>query len=121
MLREAAARGPLRGVLHSFSSDLAVAEQCMALGLEISFSGAVTYANKKFEPLRAAARAVPGDRLLIETDSPYLIPQPLRGREKRNEPAHLAHTARFLAALRETPPEDLAARTAANARRLFRI
>jgi TatD DNase family protein len=121
MLCEAAARGPLAGVLHSFSGDQATAEECLQLGLFLSFSGAVTYTNKKFEPLRAVAAAVPGDRILIETDSPYLVPHPLRGRQKRNEPAHLVLTARRLAELRGLSPEEFSAQTAANARRLFRL
>ncbi len=81
----------------------------------------MTYKNKKFEPLRLAARAVCDDRLLIETDSPYLVPHPLRGKQKRNEPANLAHTARCLAELRGQSLERLAATTSANARRLFRL
>jgi len=119
MLGEAARRGPLKGVLHAFSGDRAFAEACLALGLDLSFAGAVTYTNKKFASLREAAGAVPGDRILIETDSPYLVPHPLRGREKRNEPAHLVHTAQCLADLRGQTLAELAAQTTANARRLF--
>ena len=63
----------------------------------------MTYSNKKFEPLRAAARTIPADRLLIETDSPYLVPQVFRGKQKRNEPANVVHTAAFLAELRGVP------------------
>jgi TatD DNase family protein len=121
MLREAAVRAPLRGVLHAFSGDRAFAEACLEWGLYISFAGAVTYTNKKFGPLREAAAMVPGDRLLLETDSPYLVPHPLRGKAKRNEPAHLILTARVLAELRGQSVEDLAAQTSANARRLFAI
>ena len=121
MLREAAARGPLAGVLHSFSGDRATAEECLALGLLVSFSGAVTYMNRKFEPLRAIAAAVPDDRILIETDSPYLVPHPLRGKLKRNEPAHLALTAGSLAELRGCSRGHLDALTTANARRVFRL
>ena len=105
MLRAAAARGPLRGVLHAFSGDAALAAECLALGLHISFAGNVTYSNKKFEPLRAAAQTIPDDRLLIETDSPYLVPQVFRGKQKRNEPANVVHTAAFLAELRGVPLE----------------
>jgi TatD DNase family protein len=119
MLREAAARGPLRGVLHSFSEDPATAEAFLGLGLYISFAGAVTYTNKKFELLREAARTIPEERLLIETDSPYLVPHPLRGKQQRNEPAHIVHTARLLAELRGVTPEQIGLQTAANARRLF--
>ena len=94
-LRAAAARGPIRGVVHAFSGGAAFAAECLALGLHVSFAGNVTYSNKKMEPLRVAARAVPADRLLVETDSPYLVPQVFRGKQKRNEPAHVVHTAAF--------------------------
>lgn len=120
MLREAARRRPLRGVIHAFSGDGEFAQACLALGLFISFAGAVTYTNKKFHALREAAKRVPGDRLLLETDSPYLTPHPLRGKEKRNEPAHLSLTARTLAELRGQSLEELAAQTTANAKTLFR-
>jgi TatD DNase family protein len=121
MLRAAAARGPLRGVLHAFSGTLEFAAECLALGLHLGFAGNVTYSNKKFEPLRAVARVVPDDRLLVETDSPYLVPQVFRGRQQRNEPANVVHTAAFLAKLRGTSLGQLATATTANARRLFRL
>ena len=120
-LRAAAARGPIHGVIHAFSGDAAFAAECLALGLYVSFAGNVTYSNKKMEPLRAAARTIPADRLLIETDSPYLVPQIFRGKQKRNEPANVIHTAAFLAELRGVPVAQLAAETTANARRLFRL
>ena len=120
MLHEAAARGPLRGVLHAFSGDASLAAQCAALGLFLSFAGNVTYTNRKFDTLRAAAQAVPDDRLLMETDSPYLVPQVFRGKQKRNEPANIVHTAAFLAELRGVSVEQLAALTTVNARRCFR-
>jgi TatD DNase family protein len=116
-LRELAAAGPLRGVMHSFTGDLRTAQACLDLGLHISFAGMVTY--KKNEPLRSVAAAVPLDRLLVETDAPYLAPAPHRG--KRNEPGFVLHTARCLAEHRGIDPEELAARTTANARELFRI
>jgi TatD DNase family protein len=119
MLREATGRGPLRGVMHSFSSDVAMAQACLDFGLYLSFSGAVTYTNKKFESLRQAAKAVPADRILVETDSPYLVPHPLRGKQSRNEPANIRLTVGRLAELRGTSPEELAAQTTSNARRLF--
>jgi TatD DNase family protein len=119
VLRQFAARSPLRGILHAFSGDAAFAAECLALGLHISFSGNVTYSNKKFEPLRAAARTIPADRLLIETDSPYLVPQVFRGKQKRNEPELVIHTAAFLADLRGVSLDQLALTTTANARRLF--
>lgn len=121
MLREAAARGPFRGVVHSFSGDASLAEVCLELGLYLGFAGAVTYTNKKFRPLRAVAAGVPDDRLLIETDCPYLVPHPLRGKAKRNEPAHVVHTARCLAELRGQSLEEVATVTTANARQLFRL
>ena len=119
MLRQAVDRAPIAGALHAFSGDPSFAAECLELGLHVSFAGPVTYTNKKFETLRAAARSIPDDRLLIETDSPYLVPHPLRGKQKRNEPANLVHTARRLAELRGCPLEELAALTRANARRLF--
>jgi len=121
MLREAASRGPLRGVLHAFAGDAAMAAECLELGLYVSFAGNVTYTNKKFQVLREAAAAVPAERILIETDSPYLTPEPLRGKLKRNEPALVAHTAATLAALRGVPLGEFVRQTAANARRLFQL
>ena len=121
ILRTTAEQGSLRGILHAFSGDAAFAAECLALGLHVSFAGNVTYSNKKFEPLRAAARTIPDDRLLIETDSPYLVPQIFRGKQKRNEPANVIHTAALLAALRGVSVDQLAAQTTANARRLFRL
>jgi TatD DNase family protein len=116
MLREAYGRGPLAGVMHSFTGSRAMAEECLAMGLYISFAGMVTY--KKSDELRAIAAAVPMDRVLIETDSPYLSPEPVR-KIKRNEPAHVAHTAARLAEVRGVTLEDFADQTTANARRLF--
>lgn len=116
MLREAHARGPLSGVMHSFTGSRAMMEECVAMGLAISFAGMVTY--KKSDELRSIAAAMPDDRILIETDSPYLSPEPVR-KVKRNEPAHVRHTAACLAAVRGTTLEDFAALTTANAKRLF--
>ena len=120
-LRADAAAGPICGILHAFSGDADFAAECLAFGLHISFAGNVTHSNKKFASLRAAAKTVPDDRLLIETDSPYLVPQAIRGREKRNEPANVLQTAAFLADLREVPLDHLAAVTTSNAQRLFRL
>ena len=106
-----------RGVVHCFGGTRAQAEEILALGLAISFCGNVTY--PKAEGLREAARAVPLDVLMLETDAPFLSPQGRRG--KRNEPAFVAETAAFLAELHGVPLEDLAARTTANARRFFRL
>jgi TatD DNase family protein len=121
MLREAVARGPLRGTLHAFSGDAAMAAECVALGLHVSFAGNVTYTNKKFQTLRSAVATIPAERLLIETDSPYLVPHPLRGHERRNEPSRVVLTGQGLAELRGQDLAALAARTTANARELFRL
>jgi TatD DNase family protein len=115
MLRDARARGPLAGVMHSFTGSAATAAECVALGLYISFAGMVTF--KKSDDLRAVAATVPADRILVETDSPYLSPHPLRG--KRNEPANVVHTARVLAEARGIGFDEFAAQTTANARRLL--
>jgi len=119
VLAEAAGRGPLRGVLHAFAGNVDLARRCLDWGLFVSFAGNVTYTNAKFRPLRESVAAIPDDRLLIETDAPYLVPHPLRGKQKRNEPALVRLTARTLAELRGCPLEDLARQTRANARRLF--
>ena len=103
-------------LLHCFSSSRRLAEAGVALGGYISFSGILTF--PKSNELRDIARDVPPDRLVIETDAPYLAPVPVRG--KRNEPAHVAHTARVLAQVRGMTPEALADLTTANFRRLFR-
>ena len=118
MLREAYLRGPLNGVMHSFTGSRAMADECLAMGLYISFAGMVTF--KKSDELRAIAAAVPEDRILIETDSPYLSPEPVR-KVKRNEPAHVLHTATCLAGVRGTTLEAFAALTTANAKRLFQL
>ena len=121
MLHEAAARGPLRGIMHAFAGDVTMAAECVDLGMHVSFAGNVTYTNKKFESLREAAESVPADRILTETDSPYLTPEPLRGKQKRNEPANMMHTAAALAALRGVGMAEFDRETTANARRLFGI
>lgn len=107
--------GPVKGVMHSFTGDAFTAEACLAMGLFISFAGMVTYKNA--QALRDVAVKVPLDRLLVETDSPYLAPVPVRGR--RNEPAFVAHTAACLATVRGVDNETIARHTTANARRLF--
>jgi TatD DNase family protein len=117
MLREARERGPLRGVMHSFTGTAETAAECVTLGMYISFAGMVTF--KKSDALRDVAVTIPAERILIETDSPYLSPHPLRGR--RNEPAHVLHTATCLAAHRGVTLEVFAAQTTANARALFEL
>jgi TatD DNase family protein len=117
MLHHARRRGPLAGVMHSFTGDAQAAAECAALGLYISFAGMATF--KKSQALREVAATIPADRILVETDSPYLSPHPLRG--KRNEPANVVHTAICLAAARGESFEGFAAQTTTNARRLFRL
>ena len=104
-------------VIHCFTGDRAAAREYLARGLYISFSGISTF--KTAEELREAAKLVPIDRLLVETDAPYLAPIPHRG--KRNEPAWVARTVETLAAVKGVSPETLAEATADNARRFFRI
>ena len=103
-------------VLHCFSSP-ALLQPALERGYYVSFAGNVTYPNAK--DLRAAARAVPADRILAETDSPYLAPQPRRGRP--NEPANVVHTVASLAAARGVEPAELAARIDENADRAFAL
>jgi hypothetical protein len=103
------------GVMHCFSGSAEFAAACVAVGMYVSFAGPVTF--KTAHHLQAAAASVPLDRLLIETDSPYLAPVPHRGR--RNEPAHVVHVAEKLADLHGLSAADLVARTSENARRLF--
>ncbi|NNJ26708.1 TatD family hydrolase [Alienimonas chondri] len=107
------------GVMHSFAGDAETARQCLELGLHLSFSGMVTY--KKNKELLAVAADCPADRLLVETDCPYLVPTPKRGKVKRNEPAFVAFTLDKIAEARGVPASELAALTTANARRLFAL
>lgn len=111
--------GPVRGVIHSFTGNWHDAQAFLALGLYLSFAGMVTFANKKLDALRDASTRVPLDRLLIETDSPYLSPVPFRG--KTNEPSRLTCTGEFIAALRAVSEQALAGATTRNAQRLFRL
>jgi TatD DNase family protein len=116
ILREETDRGgAFAFLLHCFSSSRALAEAALALGGFISFSGILTFPRSN--ELREIAHDVPVDRLLVETDAPYLAPVPFRG--KRNEPAFVAHTAKVLAELRGMTPAALADVTTANFRRLF--
>jgi TatD DNase family protein len=117
MLREARRRGPLSGVMHSFTGTAETAAECIELGLWISFAGMVTF--KKSQDLRAVATTIPPERILAETDSPYLAPHPLRG--KRNEPANLVHTATCLTETRGQSRDEFFAQITANARALFRL
>lgn len=109
--------GPIRAVMHSFTGDSATATACLEMGLCISFAGMLTYKNAL--ALRDVAAGIPLDRVLVETDSPYLAPVPKRG--QRNEPAHVVHTATCLAQVLGVPLATLAEHTTRNARRLFGI
>ena len=115
ILAEEQARGAFRGVIHCFTGTRALAEGAVALGFSVSLSGIVTF--KKADAVRAAAASVPLDRLLVETDAPYLAPVPHRG--KRNEPAFVVHTAATAAALVDLAPAALAERTTENFFALF--
>lgn len=108
-------RGPIRGIMHSFTGDEATARACVEMGLHISFAGMVTFKNS--EALRKVAATVPLERLLVETDSPYLAPMPFRG--KRNEPAHVTHTAACLAQVHGLEVETFSEQTTRNARQLL--
>jgi len=103
------------GIIHCFSEDRPFAERALALGFDLSFSGIVTFKNAR--AVRDVAAWAPLDRVLVETDSPFLAPVPLRGR--KCEPAHVVHTARCVAELRGMSVEDLASATLANTERRF--
>ncbi|MDE2229819.1 MAG: TatD family hydrolase [Alphaproteobacteria bacterium] len=107
--------GVSAGVIHCFSTGNLLAERALGLGLYISLSGIVTFKNA--DALRGIVRDLPLDRLLVETDAPYLAPVPLRG--KPNEPAFIVHTANFIAALKGVAPDEFARRTTENFFRLF--
>ncbi len=104
-----------QGVMHCFTGDPTQAQEALDMGFHLSYGGVLTF--KTAEQVRESARITPADRLLIETDAPYLAPIPYRG--KRNEPAMMVETARKLAEVRETTPEAIAALTTANFDRLF--
>jgi TatD DNase family protein len=112
---DVAARGPLRGVMHCFSGGPEEARRSVALGFHVSFSGVLTFKNA--ERTRDAARIVPLDRVLVETDCPYLTPEPHRG--KRNEPAYVVHTARRLAETLGLSYEEIDRRVEENTRAVF--
>lgn len=105
------------GIMHCFVEDIATAEKALALGFYISFSGIVTFKNAR--SIQQVAKMVPDNRLLIETDSPYLAPVPMRG--KKNQPAYVAYIAEFLAELRGVSIEHIAAVTRENYFRLFKL
>jgi TatD DNase family protein len=109
--------GAVRGVFHCFTEDLATAQAAVDMGFHISFSGILTFRNA--QAVRDVAAALPRDRVLIETDSPYLAPVPYRG--KVNNPSYVPHVAQALADLWEVPLEEVAHTTSANTRSLFRM
>lgn len=115
ILRDEMEKGAFTGLLHCFTASSMLAETALSLGLYISFSGVLTFKNS--QSLREIARSVPMNRLLVETDAPFLAPVPHRG--KRNEPAFVAATAQMLADVKGVPLETIAAETTANALRLF--
>lgn len=117
LLHQEAKGAPLKGLMHSFCGSPETAVACLELGLHISFAGMLTF--KKNDELRETARHIPLDRLLVETDAPYLAPVPMRG--KRNEPAFVKHTCACLAELHDKTAEEMAQITTQNAKLLFNI
>lgn len=116
ILRDEYKTGAFPGVIHCFTAGPALAEAALEIGFFISLAGIVTF--KTAESLRETVRAVPMDRLLVETDSPFLAPVPKRG--KRNEPSYVVHTAEKLAEIRGMTPEDFATKTTDNFNSLFK-
>ncbi|MCC2096169.1 MAG: TatD family hydrolase [Hyphomicrobiales bacterium] len=115
ILRDEMGKGAFPALLHCFTSSRALAETGLELGLYVSFSGVLTFKNS--DDLRAIARDIPIDRLLVETDAPFLAPVPYRG--KWNQPAFVAQTARVLASVKGVDEAEIAAKTTANVLRLF--
>ena len=115
LAEEHASGGPFPAILHCFTGGPELARKAVALGLYVSFTGVVSF--KKSDALRSVAADVPLDRLLVETDAPFLAPEPFRGRT--NEPAYVVHTAAALAKARGLTPDEIAAATTANFFRLF--
>lgn len=110
---------PIRGVMHSFTGTWHDAEAYLEMGLHLSFAGMITFSNKNLDALREVARRMPAERLLVETDSPYLTPHPYRG--KMNEPARVALTAAKVAEIRGLGVAEVAEISTRNARALFRL
>ena len=111
--------GTVKGVLHSFSGDTAMMKKAYDMGYYFSISGPVTYPGNRSEALRAAVKAMPIERILIETDSPYLAPQPMRG--KSNEPVFVRHVLDFISSLRGEDKDTLVWQVRDNARTIFGI
>ncbi|MGB9612986.1 MAG: TatD family hydrolase [Candidatus Margulisiibacteriota bacterium] len=110
-------QGKLKGVLHCFGGDLTLGKAALDLGFYISFAGNITF--PKAEKIRSAAREIPLDKVLIETDCPFLAPQSWRG--KRNEPAYVLEVAQKIAEVKGLPAEEVAIQTTRNARDLFKL
>ena len=117
VLKEERREGDYRGIFHCFSGSYEQSLVCLKMGFHISVGGPLTYPNSRKLP--RIVEKLPLDRLLVETDCPYLSPQPRRG--KRNEPANVRFVAEKIAELRDTTSEEIAAKTTANAMRLFRL
>jgi len=115
MLHTAYAEKPMNGLLHCFSSSAQLAAAALEIGFYLSFSGILTFKNA--DEVRRVAANAPADRILVETDAPYLAPVPLRG--KVNEPSYVVHTAKVLADIRGVSEDEIAATTTENARRIF--
>jgi len=115
ILAEETGKGAFPAVLHCFTGGRALAERAVELGLYVSFTGILTFKNS--QPLREIAAALPPERVLVETDAPYLAPLPFRG--KRNEPSYVVETAKVLAATRGVTPDEIARQTTENFFRLF--
>jgi TatD DNase family protein len=115
ILKEVTKSAPLRAVMHCFTGSASMAEACLDLGCYISFSGIITFKNAV--SVREALKVVPLNRLLVETDAPYLAPQPYRG--QRNEPAYTLHTAEKMAEVKETSLQEIAKTTTHNFYTLF--
>jgi TatD DNase family protein len=116
MLEQHQRDGRIIGIMHSFAGQWETAKRCLELGMYISFAGMVTF--KKSDELRSIAARIPEDRILVETDSPYLSPHPHRGK-RPNQPALVQHTAECIARVREISSEDFGEMTTRNARRVF--
>ena len=117
MLQKARQRGPLRGVMHSFTGDSVTASNCLDLGMYISFAGMVTF--KKNDALREVAAMIPANRILLETDCPYLSPHPYRSK-RPNHPAMIVHTAQCVADVRGVSLEEIGIQSTQNACDLFK-
>jgi TatD DNase family protein len=107
------------GVMHSFSAPPSIAERALDIGLYLGFTGPITYKNA--DELRRVAAATPLDRILVETDAPFLVPIPYRGRQQRNEPSYIPIMVERLASLKQVSDDEMARITTENAERLFKL